>query len=90
MACDGANLVGELPYAEEVSEYFTFQGAEIAVFDLYFASIRSMQFHPGAGRGFHVPLTARECMIEALEMIKIRREVVRMGKCRGDGQQQLE
>ena len=49
---------------------------EIAAFDIYFASIRSMQFHPGAGTREHVRLTARECADDALEMLAIRREVL--------------
>jgi len=49
---------------------------EIAAFDIYFASIRSMQFHPGAGTREHVRLTARECAEAAREMLAIRREVL--------------
>lgn len=50
---------------------------EIAAFDIYFASIRSMQFHPGAGTREHVRLTARECAADALEMLAIRREILK-------------
>lgn len=50
---------------------------ETAAFDIYFASIRSMQFHPGAGTREHVPLNARECANAALEMLAIRREVLK-------------
>lgn len=49
---------------------------EIAAFDIYFASIRSMQFHPGAGTREHVRLTAKECAHDALEMLAIRREIL--------------
>lgn len=50
--------------------------AEVAAFDIYFASIRSMQFHPGAGTREHVQLSARECAEAALEMLAIRREIL--------------
>jgi hypothetical protein len=50
--------------------------AELTAFDVYFASIRSMQFHPGAGTREHRPLTARECADAALEMLAIRREIL--------------
>lgn len=50
---------------------------EVAAFDMYFASIRSMQFHPGAGTREHVRLTARECADAALEMLAIRREILK-------------
>lgn len=50
--------------------------AELAAFDIYFASIRSMQFHPGAGTREHVRLSAKECADAALEMLAIRREVM--------------
>lgn len=50
--------------------------AELAAFDIYFASVRSMQFHPGAGTREHVRLSAKECADAALEMLAIRREVM--------------
>lgn len=50
---------------------------ELAVFDLYFASIRSMQFHPGAGTREHRVLSAEECREAALEMLAIRRAMQR-------------
>jgi hypothetical protein len=58
----------------------------IAAFDMYFASIRSMQFHPGAGTREHVKLTARECADAALEMLGIRNEIMKRGtqSCRGE------
>lgn len=46
---------------------------ELAVFDIYFASVRSMQFHPGAGTKAHRILDARECRDAALEMLEVRR-----------------
>lgn len=49
---------------------------ELVAFDMYFASIRSMQFHPGAGTREHVRLTARECADAALEMLAVRREIM--------------
>jgi hypothetical protein len=50
--------------------------AETVAFDVYFASIRSMQFHPGAGTREHVRLTAKECADAALEMLAVRREIM--------------
>jgi len=49
---------------------------EMAAFDIYFASIRSMQFHPGAGTREHVAKTARECADAALEMLAVRRDIM--------------
>lgn len=49
---------------------------EVAAFDIYFASIRSMQFHPGAGTREHVRLSAEECAAAALEMLAVRREIM--------------
>lgn len=49
---------------------------ETAAFDIYFASIRSMQFHPGAGTREHVRLDAKECADAALEMLAVRREIM--------------
>jgi hypothetical protein len=46
---------------------------ELITFDMYFASVRSMQFHPGAGTKEHTILTREQCAQEALEMIKLRR-----------------
>lgn len=48
---------------------------EWIAFDMYFASIRSMQFHPGAGTKEHFVLSAEECAKEALEMIRVRKEI---------------
>jgi hypothetical protein len=44
-------------------------------FDMYFASIASMQVHPGAGTKEHRKLTLEECRDMALQMIAIRRAV---------------
>lgn len=44
-------------------------------FDMYFASLVSMQVHPGAGTKEHRVLTLDECKVMALAMIEIRREV---------------
>lgn len=44
-------------------------------FDMYFASLVSMQVHPGAGTKEHRVLTLDECKAMALAMIEIRREV---------------
>lgn len=48
---------------------------ERVAFDMYFASLCSMQVHPGAGMKEHCKLTLEECRDMALEMIAIRRLV---------------
>lgn len=45
-------------------------------FDMYFASIASMQAHPGAGTKEHRKLTLEECRDMALQMIAIRRDLI--------------
>lgn len=50
---------------------------EQIAFDMYFASIVAMQFHPGAGTRDHVKLTIEECKDQALAMILARRNVLR-------------
>lgn len=50
---------------------------EIAAFDMYFASIRSMQFHPGAGTREHRVLSVEECASAALEMVKVRQQIIK-------------
>jgi len=54
----------------------TLQEDELITFDMYFASICSMQFHPGAGTKEHKVLSIDECRDRALEMICARREVI--------------
>lgn len=49
---------------------------EYIAFDMYFASICSMQVHPGAGSKEHAKMTLRECRDMATDMIKIRRDVM--------------
>lgn len=49
---------------------------ENITFDLYFASIVSMQFHPGAGTKDHKALTLQECADKAMQMLNIRRELI--------------
>jgi hypothetical protein len=44
-------------------------------FDMYFASIASMQVHPGAGTKEHRQLSLEECRDMAMKMIEIRRSV---------------
>ena len=51
------------------------QDSESVPFDVYFASVCSMQFHPGAGTKEHRQLTIDECRNVALAMIQARREV---------------
>jgi len=49
--------------------------SESVPFDVYFASVCSMQFHPGAGTKDHRQLTIDECRDIAVHMIKVRREM---------------
>ena len=49
---------------------------EVIAFDMYFASISSMQYHPGAGTKEHVRLTVPQCKDYALEMIRERRKAL--------------
>jgi len=49
--------------------------SELLTFDMYFASVCSMQFHPGAGTKEHKLLSIAECKEVALEMIKARRGI---------------
>ena len=49
---------------------------ETLAFDCYFASIASMQVHPGAGTKEHRKLTLEECKDMAIQMIEIRRSVI--------------
>lgn len=53
---------------------------EHLTFDMYFASLASMQVHPGAGTKDHRKLTLEECRDMALQMITIRRGVVAAGE----------
>lgn len=53
---------------------------EQLTFDMYFASLTSMQVHPGAGTKEHRKLTLEECRDMALQMIKIRRDVIAAGE----------
>lgn len=48
---------------------------ERVAFDMFFASLCSMQLHPGAGTKDHAKMTLKECADMALEMIEIRRSV---------------
>lgn len=45
-------------------------------FDMYFASLMSMQVHPGAGTKEHRKLTMDECRDIALQMVAIRRNAI--------------
>lgn len=48
---------------------------EMIPFDMYFASLVSMQVHPGAGTKEHKALTLEECRDKAIQMVAIRRQV---------------
>lgn len=52
------------------------QPDEHLTFDMYFASLASMQVHPGAGTKEHRKLTLEECRDMALQMMAIRRDLV--------------
>lgn len=49
---------------------------EVMAYDMYFASIAAMQFHPGAGTKDHRKLMLEECHDMALEMLEIRRKAI--------------
>lgn len=49
---------------------------EVIAFDMYFASLMSMQVHPGAGTKAHRKLTLHECRDMAMSMLELRRTVV--------------
>ena len=57
---------------------------EIVAFDVYFASICSMQVHPGAGSKEHVPLDIGQCKEMAMKMIEVRRNVIGGDLCHGE------
>lgn len=48
---------------------------EYIAFDCYFASLTSMQVHPGAGTKEHRKLSLEECRDMAMQMIEIRRSL---------------
>jgi len=48
---------------------------ELIPFDMYFASLASMQVHPGAGTKEHKKMTLEECRDMAIEMILTRRKL---------------
>lgn len=55
---------------------------EKIAFDMYFASIASMQHHPGAGTKEHVQLSMEECCDKAIQMLEIRRKALTQDKGR--------
>lgn len=57
---------------------------EIFAFDCYFASLASMQVHPGAGTKDHRKMTLEECRDMAIQMIDIRRKVQENPPCHGE------
>jgi hypothetical protein len=50
---------------------------EKIAFDMYFASVTSMQFHPGAGTKDHTKLSLDECKNVALAMLEQRRQALK-------------
>jgi hypothetical protein len=53
------------------------QPDERLTFDMYFASLASMQVHPGAGTKEHRKMTLDECRDMALQMLDIRRNLIK-------------
>ena len=53
----------------------TVRESELLTFDMYFASLTSMQVHPGAGTKDHRKLTLEECRDMALQMLDLRRGI---------------
>lgn len=49
---------------------------EHIAFDCYFASLASMQVHPGAGTKEHAKLSLAECRDMAMNMIELRRQLI--------------
>lgn len=49
-------------------------------FDCYFASVTSMQFHPGAGTKEHTKLSLEECRDIAMQMVILKRELLTDGE----------
>ena len=47
---------------------------EVNAYDLYFASVCSMQSHPGAGTRGHSKLSVQECSDIAIDMLIARRK----------------
>lgn len=50
--------------------------ADLVAFDVYFASVTSMQFHPGAGTKEHRRLSIEECRDIALQMLAMRNQLI--------------
>jgi len=48
---------------------------EVIAFDMYFCSVASLQFHPGAGTKEHKALSISECKDVALDMVLARRTI---------------
>jgi len=48
---------------------------EVCAFDMYFASVCSMQHHPGAGTRDHSKLSIDECLDVAVDMLIARRKL---------------
>jgi hypothetical protein len=48
---------------------------EYQTFDVYFASVTAMQYHPGAGTKEHRCMSLMECRDVAIEMLKLRRKI---------------
>lgn len=55
---------------------FRLSDDELTPFDVYFASVCSMQYHPGAGTKEHKKLSIEECRDVALNMIIARRSAL--------------
>jgi len=55
---------------------FEIRASEVTPFDVYFASVCSMQYHPGAGTKEHKKLSIDECRDVAIDMVIARRSVI--------------
>ncbi len=58
---------------------------EYGAFDMYFASVCSMQVHPGAGTKEHKALSIEECKDMALAMLKTRRKIALLSNSKVKG-----
>ncbi len=66
---------------DNIADVLAFNGVldiEVQAFDMYFASLCSMQVHPGAGTKGHAALSIEQCKDMAVDMLKVRRGVLLM------------
>ena len=63
--------MGTIVYNKEKGEPIFI--CEYLTFDMYFASLAAMRYHPGSGTKDHVMPTLEDCRDTAMEMLKLRR-----------------